>query len=426
MIKGKAKLSSVFRILIIITTIYMLGYVRAFFSIPTNIIVHCKMVVFLLGLILAIWVHSKIANNDELSNCFRLITKYMKIYIPIIVFIMFYSAVLYNYSIKALIMASLPYLYVFWAYPICYVLFKDDTSEKMLKTILILAVGILIIKFIGWFLFQYGGIKVFEDLIFQYKDWARSETYRVDIGYLFAFAYTFALLGMFRRKVKVKSISIVTGMIIFTIIVTQYRYLVITILIEFLIVYYLSSKDSKNRVLRVLLIAIILASFILFGGLDVIINSFSEKGEFGTSTLARVNTITHYWEIITDKFRVFGLGFLIEPDSIARSISLNATRSYYWMSDIGILGGFFTFGILSIPIYLYLFYLAITTCKKAYKFNNREKLIMSVGLSTYLIVLCIMMNIYDEQRSYNLPFYLAFFSFWNYKIEKDGYGSSKI
>ena len=215
-------------------------------------------------------------------------------------------------------------------------------------------------------------------------------------------------------------------MIVFTVIVTQYRYLVITILIEFLIVYYLSSKDSKNRVLRVLLIAIVLAAFILFGGLDFIINSFSVQGEYGTSTMARVKTITHYWGEVTDKFRIFGLGFLSESDPITGKIGINVTRGTYWMSDIGILGGFFTFGILSIPLYFYLFYLAITTCKKAYRFNNRKKLIMSVGLSTYLIVLCIMMNIFDEQRSFNLPFYLAFFSFWNYRINKDGFGSSRI
>lgn len=426
MIKGKAKLSSVFRILIIITIMYMLGYVRAFFGMPTDIIAYYKMAVFLLGVILALWTHSKIANNDELSSCFRLITKYMKVYIPIIAFVILYSAIMYSYSIKELIMVSFPYLYVFWAYPICYVLFKDGTSEKMLKTILLLVVGILIIKFVGWFLFEFRGMKVFEDLIFQYKDWARSETHRVDIGYLFAFAYTFALLGMYRMKVKIKYIAIVTGMIIFATIVTQYRFLVITILIEFLVVYYLASKDSKRRILRILIIAILFAVFIIFGGLDFIINSFSAKGEYGTSTVARINTITHYWEIMTDKFKVFGLGLLLNPDSTASNIGLNATRGSYWMSDIGILGGFFTFGLLSIPLYLCLYYQIIKVCNKAYKYQNREKLIMTVGLSTYLILLCIMMNIFDEQRSFNLPFYLAFFSFWNYKIDKDGYGSRKI
>ena len=426
MIQGKAKISNVFRILIIAAMIYMLGYIRAFFGVSASFVAYYKYGIVLLGVILAIWSYTKKAKNAELAKCYNLLTRYMKIYLPIIVFMMIYSFIIHDYSIRMLFLTSLPYLYVFWAYPICYVLFKDGTSEKMLNTILLLVVGILIIKFIGWFLFQYGGIKVFEDLIFQYKDWARSETHRVDIGYLFAFAYTFALLGMFRKKVKIKYIAIVIGMIVFTVIVTQYRYLVITILIEFLIVYYLSSKDSKNRVLRVLLIAIVLAAFILFGGLDFIINSFSVQGEYGTSTMARVKTITHYWGEVTDKFRIFGLGFLSESDPITGKIGINVTRGTYWMSDIGILGGFFTFGILSIPLYFYLFYLAITTCKKAYRFNNRKKLIMSVGLSTYLIVLCIMMNIFDEQRSFNLPFYLAFFSFWNYRINKDGFGSSRI
>ena len=425
MIKGKAKLSSIFRICIIVAAICMLGYSRAFLGESISS-AYYKIAISLLGIILAFWSYSKQSGNVELASCYRLITKYMKVYILIIAFTSIYSAFLYNYSLSGLFTEVFPYLYAFWAYPICYVLFKDGSSEKTLKIILVLVVGILIIKFVGWFLFEFGGIKVFEDLIFQYSEWSRAKTQRVDIGYLFAFAYTFALFGMYRKKVKVKYIAIVTGMILFALIVTQYRFLVITTLLEFLVVYYFASTNSKNRIIRVLIIACLFAAFIFLGGFDIVLDTFSTKGEYATSTLARFNTITHYWELMVDKFRIFGLGFLSKSNPNTVGMIVYGNDSTYWMSDIGMLGGIFTFGILSIPIYGYLYYLIIKTCKKAHKYRNSNKLILLVGLSTYLIVLCIMMNIFDVQRAFNLPFYLAFFSFWNYKIDRDGYGSSRI
>lgn len=396
----------------------MLGYIKAFISVPGNE-EYYRLLLALVGILLAFWVYKKCSVDSILRACCKNLSKYMKIYLPIILFAMIYSLFAYRYSIRGLFLAATPYLLVFWAYPIVYVLYRDGTSEKILRTVFLLVLGILAIKFIGWYMYGFRGVTMFRNLLFQYEGWTRSEFQRIDTGYSFSIAFTYALYGIYKKKNKISYMIATVSMALFMVFITQYRYLQITMIIEFLLVYYYASETSKAKFIRLVLLAGLIVVFILSGGLDSVLNSFSVQGSYAGSTIARIDTVIHYWGLLKESNGLFGLGLLSGYNAITANMMARWGNDRWWLSDIGILGGFFTFGILSIPLYIGLFRLAFNTCKKALKKGNNAMAVIAVGLTAYMIISCLLMNVFDGQRAYDVPFYLALYSYWNYKLDYD-------
>lgn len=412
------KVSKIFRILIYFSALFMLGYIKAFISIPGNEDYY-RLLLALVGILLAFWVYSRCSTNSKFRVCCKNLSKYMKIYLPIILFAMVYSLFAYGYSIRGLLIAATPYLLIFWAYPIVYVLYRDGTSERILHVIFLLVLGILAIKFIGWYMYGFHGVTMFRNLLFQYENWTRSEFQRIDTGYLFSIAFAYALYGIYKKKNKIPYMMAAISMALFMVFITQYRYLQITMIIEFLLVYYYASETSKTKFIRLVLLAGLAVVFILLGGLDSVLSSFSVHGSNAGSTIARIDTVIHYWGLLKDRNGLFGLGLLSGYNATTANMMARGGAERFWLSDIGILGGFFTFGILSVPLYFGLFHLAINTCKKAFRKRNNEMIVIVVGLTAYMIISCLLMNVFDGQRAYDVPFYLALYSFWNYKLDHD-------
>ena len=412
------KVSKIFRILIYFSALFMLGYIKAFISIPGNEDYY-RLLLALVGILVAFWVYNRCSVDSTLRACCKNLSKYMKIYLPIILFAMIYSWLAYGYSINGLLITATPYLLVFWAYPIVYVLYRDRTSERILHAVFLLVLGILAIKFIGWYMYGFRGVVMFRNLLFQYADWTRSELQRVDTGYLFSIAFAYALYGIYKKKNKIPYMIAAVDMALFMVFITQYRYLQITMIIEFLLVYYYASETSKTKFIRLVLLAGLIAVFILSGGLDSVLNSFSVRGSEAGSTIARIDTVIHYWGLLKEKNGLFGLGLLSGYNATTANMMARWGSERFWLSDIGILGGFFTFGILSIPLYFGLFRLAFNTCKKALKKGNNAMVVIAVGLTAYMIISCLLMNVFDGQRVYDVPFYLALYSYWNYKLDDD-------
>lgn len=396
----------------------MLGYIKAFISIPGNEDYY-RLLLALIGILVAFWVYNRCSVDSTLRACCKNLSKYMKIYLPIILFAMIYSWLAYGYSINGLLITATPYLLVFWAYPIVYVLYRDRTSERILHAVFLLVLGILAIKFIGWYMYGFRGVVMFPNLLFQYADWTRSELQRVDTGYLFSIAFAYALYGIYKKKNRIPYMIAAVGMVLFMVFITQYRFLQITMIIEILLVYYYASETSRTKFIRLVLLAGLIVVFILLGGLDSVLNSFSVRGSEAGSTIARINTVIHYWELLKERNGLFGLGLLSGYNTITANMMARLDGVRYWLSDIGVLGGFYTFGILSIPLYFGLFRLAFNTCKKAYQKRNNAMVVIAVGLTAYMSISCLLMNIFDGQRAYDVPFYLALYSYWNYKLDYD-------
>ena len=87
----------------------------------------------------------------------------------------------------------------------------------------------------------------------------------------------------------------------------------------------------------------------------------------GGSTAARLLTIDHYWSLIKEKDAILGVGFLSAYTNKAFSILRRSDTDRFWLEDLGILG----------------------------------------GVVVYMILSCILLNIFDAQRIWCMPFYLS-------------------
>ena len=78
-------------------------------------------------------------------------------------------------------------------------------------------------------------------------------------------------------------------------------------------------------------ISFIIIAFVLFGGLDYLLNLFSLNGMDGGSTAARLLTIDHYWSLIKEKDAILGVGFLSAYTNKAFSILRRSDTDRFWL-----------------------------------------------------------------------------------------------
>ena len=94
----------------------------------------------------------------------------------------------------------------------------------------------------------------------------------------------------------------------------------------------------------------------------------------------------------------------------------------YFLDDIGMFEPIVRFGLFSIPIYVYPFYLSIkimlsvTNEKNSYAKVSVYSLI--VPLTMYMILSNVVQNIYVIQNSISVPFYIAVISIMNTRYKK--------
>lgn len=92
----------------------------------------------------------------------------------------------------------------------------------------------------------------------------------------------------------------------------------------------------------------------------------------------------------------------------------------FWLEDLGILGGFFTFGVMALALYGKLFYASIKKvidpCSD--RMTNYDSCIFVKSIVLYMIVSCVLLNIFDAQRIWGVPFYLSIIFFSENASEK--------
>jgi len=401
--------SKIYKAVIIIVSMYMLEFFDMFM--PSGNTDMFRVIIGAIAIILAIPTVCIRNKSARLKEQLDFANRFFVIYIPIILLTAVVSVIWYKYKFMSTLAIVMPYFFPLYAYPLIYIFSRDNTYEKYMKKITGLVVMMLAIKAVVWYMYNYKGIIMFPKLLFKYSDkWVRNGMMRMDVGYLYGVALCF-FLCMFFVKHKRKAAIIAGGMGLFVVFITQYRYLEIVVLITVLLVYLTSTDSNKKELIRILLLATAGILFIALGGLDSILASFSfENKDYGSSNEARLITIDYFWNIMDGIQYVIGLGFLYSYSPRASAILIRSSTLSYWMEDIGIFGGFFTFGILSFAIYVPLFWRSIKASFLAVrnKYIDRAYLTSLVG---YMIVCCIMLNILDRQRLFDTAFYVALISF---------------
>lgn len=90
--------------------------------------------------------------------------------------------------------------------------------------------------------------------------------------------------------------------------------------------------------------------------------------------------------------------------------------SIYYLDDLGMLGTFVQIGLFTIVTHIFLFIKAVQVTIKCFKQENKDYLLYSLGLTIYLIGSCLLLNIFDKQRIFDVPVYLAIYSFLDARV----------
>ncbi|WP_329808953.1 hypothetical protein [Enterocloster citroniae] len=377
-----------------------------------------RTIVIILGVIMAIAVLSIAKHDKRLSNIIKTEYRYIRIYLFLIFISSIYTLVSYNYSFKELFYVLIPYLYIFLAFPITYVFYKNGGMEKLLLRLSLFVICILICKAIAWFLFNFSDQIIFERLLFEFKDWFRNGLQRVNAGYLIGISLVMFFCKGFEQNGKLIYKIAVIFVIWFLMNITVFRFQFLTAIGTCFVVYYfLNGKELGVFTRRAILIFLAIVILTSKPFLNLIYTFSVNNSTLGNSTAVRLLCFKHYSNLFISKNPILGLGFLTSGNDSANAIMTYAGNMIYWLEDLGLLGGFFRLGVSSIYIYGALFYFAIKTCIQSLKIQGGNLKSVIWGVSAYMIVTCTMLNIFDAQRAFDVPFYLAIITYSNWKIK---------
>lgn len=422
----KIKLSFIFKIAVVCCTIIELRYLLIFSEneIVGNFTVN--LFVALISIILCICTIGLSGKNIRLKRYYKILWNYIIPYVCAVGISLIYTWGLYNYSFKSVLITITPYLYIFLAFPLIYIFYYDKSCIYFLRTIATLEIVILFIKAVGWYSYNFLHKSLFQSLILEFGQWTREGIQRAEAGQLYGLTLIIVTYLGFNNKKEKKYFFSMIGLILFMAIITRFRFQLAVSLVTIIIIYYFM-KNNKKRKLWVKFILSIIAIAVLSSGIIFqILDNASVFGKYGSSTIVRLQTIDYFFELMKERNSYFGLGLLDSSNPAAYRLLYKDKWEDYYLDDLGILDPVICMGILMIVVYVWLFILTCKVCYKCWKYKNYSWLALLFGVSFYMICSCLMLNIYDKQRAFGVPFYLAIISYINMKIEDEKMGELEI
>lgn len=394
------------KLFLFLPILYILGYWRLLPSLSVGQF-FVKTIIGLAGLLFLL-----LKNGVRRSPYMSFAKKYLLLYGLALIVGVTITWMNYRYTLSDLVLAVYPYTYAFLAFPIIYCFIKDNGYERYTSQLIDIAVVLLLIKTVVWFLYNYLGIELFPRLLFEFSAWTRSGMQRMFSGFLVGIILSFSFTHGFYFEKRMKYKFMFAFIAFFLIFETQYRYQIASAGISVLFMYFYGSKSSQQKMNKFFLLVPILLIVYSCGAFDKLIESFAVTGSYGNSTSARLLALNSFWNQMTNRKAFLGLGLLVDSNFLAESI-LKYEYGVYYLEDLGIVGGFFRFGILSILQYGFLFVGAVKVCIKTLKNHNRRNSIFIIGVTSYMIISCLALNIFDGQRAFDVPVYIALISYIN-------------
>jgi len=418
----KIKPSFIFKIIVICCTIIELRYLLI---LSENEIVGSftvNLFVAVVSVILSICTIGLIRKDTHLRKYYKILWKYIVPYICAISISAIYTWFLYNYSSKSLLVTITPYMYIFLAFPLIYIFYFDRTCIKFLKIVAILEIIILCIKTVGWYAYNFLHKSVFQSLILEFGHWIRDGVQRAEAGQLYGLTLIIvAYLGVKNRK-NIKYLFLMVGMILFMAKITRFRFQLAVSLVTIIIIFYFIKKEKKRKLWVKLFLSISVIGLLSSGIISQFLDSASTSGKYGSSTVVRFQTINHFFGLMRERDSILGLGLLDTSNPAAYHLLYKNQWEDYYLGDLGILAPIICMGILMLIVYVWLFILTYKVCYKCWKYKNYNWLALLLGVSFYMVCSCLILNIYDKQRAFGVPFYLAIISYINMRIEDEKTG----
>lgn len=412
------KLSTVFKFIILVCTLIMLRYLLLLPGKPLLGTISERVLVAFVGALLAI-VSLLMVKGKNARAYFLWLFKYLLPYLCVLAVSLIYTCITYGYTVKSVLITVCPFLFVLFAVPLVYIFYCDGSCMYFLWVVSMAQLAMLIIKALTWYSYNFQGGTLFPKLVFEFSNWIRNGLNRMEQGQLFGLALVVVTFLGVCKGIRLKYFVVSFGMVCFVAFITMSRGQVFfSVFTVGLIFYFANQKDFSKFWLRLLLISFVAVAF-FSGVVSQFLDSASMIGLYGSSTIARVENVEHYFNILTKGRRIWGLGLLDASNEAAFQIMYKGQNILYYLDDIGILGGVVRFGILSLVIYGWLFLLAGKVCLKCYKSKEQRYFPLLIGIMAYMITSCLLSNIFDSQRAYAVPFYLAIFSYMDALISEE-------
>jgi len=367
-----------------------------------------------IGILFAIYIIKKgYSKNIE----YKLLKVYLIPYTIVIIFSIFYTYFKYNYTIKSIIFATTPYLYIYLSFSIIYIINKTSQLRnefKIINTVVILQLIILGIKTVGWYIYNIKGGTFLSALVNEAEGWIRNGYQRIYGGQLLGLAFIFIIYKFYGFKTEMWKKRIYAFEIIFcvcfVIFITQGKFQAMVLISTFIIMYYCTKKGTLKKTKFILVLFVGITIFALSSYADKFIDIFTVIGNKGAGNLARLKTIDHYFRLLNDGNWIYGLGLLDNSNITAHNImKMNEWRLYY-LDDIGVFGGIARFGFMSVFIYGWPIVLIVKTIYLTKKAKNYSYCLLSIGICAYLVIFNIMINIFEQVNAFSIPFFISILS----------------
>lgn len=430
---GKVKISSLIKMLIVISALIALRVDLFLVSNEQSSMNLLRYVVIVFGMF-SMFLVLFCQGIKSHKSIYRFSCRYILIMTPIVLFFLIYTKNLYGYSLYQTFSLAIPFLYNYMAIGIVYVLDHESKSHKILDLILGISLLFIVIRFIAWFSYNYLPIHIFENFALEYAEWNRNGLQRVVGGCLFGLTYILANVKAMEIEDKKegnlikrnrKYYFIIAFLALYNWFIIQSRYACMVLLVTTFLTYFVTRRKNVSKWGIVFLVIGSTVVLSLGGIIPEFLNSFSLEGKYGLSTLARLEGIDHFFKLFRTTGKGIGLGFLTNGYGTETLFYRTSWLDYY-IGDLGILGIFFRYGIFTIIIYGYLFIKAINLSKYCIKKRNQY---FSIILTTtiYMILTCVMSDLYDASYAFIMPFYIAIISYVDGKCrderraQKDNY-----
>ena len=292
------------------------------------------------------------------------------------------------------------YFSVILIYPLMYVLYSK--CENNLRHILVVCELIMLgyCSYIAW-IFNTTKNVVNENFI-PLKEWVRNGSIRIGSIPLMWFALLIEVTFLFICKSKIKKsihllISAVVVWFIFTI--NQSRAYEMVVLIMFGAMYFFYTRQPKKKIIKSMLVFLLLLIIVATGVFDRLILSISE-GQEEQNMYVRIRFLLGINSVITK----LPLGYLL---GCGAGSTVDIHGFTYNFIDIGFLGDFFNFGIISIVIYGLIIVRLFNNIKYTKRINSNY-FIFNIGAFAFILSGMIGFSVLPISRFIVVPFLIAY------------------
>ena len=338
---------------------------------------------------------------------------YVKMIVLLVVFISaegISTVIRYNYSVSNTFYAGFRWAFLLLA-PFVFCTLKHISFHKILNFIAFgIALSSLMRIILSWY---YGltGVYLFSDMAFEFnaENWIRNGVLRVNMPWLLALFPALWFWLFDRRRKKAASMLYIAELVIvvyYVVFILQARAIILYQAASFIMIWLIKRKSSLKQLVLVFILLMAGIAFINSDYFTNLLNSFFNDTALGGAASHRLQTIDWFFSKFASN-PLFGAGMLVDAD-------LHAGLESGHITDIGILGGIFQYGLCGIVVYFFFFGRWIKVAATLRKMGDENSL-LAIGMIWCILLFEINIHCFASARMAEVPFISAIFEYLLYQ-----------